>query len=342
MSTITIALPGSLWPADAGDAPYDGLALPALRGGLSRIPAAQILDVLCWSGWLGALLLGAAADAPYAACAAAAHGLEGEGTWLRADPAHCTAGREDVALTAMIGDLSVTESTALIAALNAHFEQDNVRFHAISASQWLMHSEAALDLRTVDPWGAMNVPARFVPITGNDARRLRQIMTEAQMLLFTHPINEARAARTALPVNCVWPWASGSQLKPKLAQSAPQVFALFSDCRQAQMLGEALSIAVNPSTANCENIVAFYPTLMASYLRGDGEVWRESFAALVAQKIAPLLLAKHQISFVLGGQRPTHLLRWQPAQGLAAFWQSITGGGAKPAEIFASLSAPQV
>jgi len=44
---------------------------------------------------------------------------------------------------------------------------------------------------------------------GDEAMHWHRIFNEIQMLLFAHPVNEAREARGELPVNSVWLWGGG-------------------------------------------------------------------------------------------------------------------------------------
>jgi len=44
---------------------------------------------------------------------------------------------------------------------------------------------------------------------GKDAARWHQLFNEIQMLLFAHPLNEARETRGALPINSLWFWGGG-------------------------------------------------------------------------------------------------------------------------------------
>ena len=79
--------------------------------------------------------------------------------------------------------------------------------------------------RDVDPW----LPS------GASARLLRRLQNEMQMLLYTHPINEARAARRDLPINSLW--FSGTGCLP-VAMRAPQAVHLSRLLAPAAMAGD--------------------------------------------------------------------------------------------------------
>ena len=57
-----------------------------------------------------------------------------------------------------------------------------------------MHSERALDVRTVTPETAAAIPLEQAMPQGRDAPALRRLMTELQMLLHEHPVNVERLA----------------------------------------------------------------------------------------------------------------------------------------------------
>ena len=45
--------------------------------------------------------------------------------------------------------------------------------------------------------------------TGAGGSPLHQVLNEAQMVLHSHPVNEAREARGEAPVNSIWLWGAG-------------------------------------------------------------------------------------------------------------------------------------
>lgn len=139
--------------------------------------------------------------------------------WAWITPCHWAMGREhatlsDPAALALTGE----ESRALLAAMQPYFETDGIALHYAAPGRWLAEGEvfrrlptASLDRvlgRNVDPW---------LPPAAN-ARDLRRLQNEMQMLLYTHPLNDARAARRQLPVNSIW--ISGSGALPDVALPA--------------------------------------------------------------------------------------------------------------------------
>jgi hypothetical protein len=126
-------------------------------------------------------------------------------SWAYVSPCHWLMGREHATLTDP-NDLALSEadSRALMAAMQVYFDADGVRLPHVTPQRWLAEGDIFKDLptasldrvlgRSVDPW----LPA------GSSGKTLRRLQNEMQMLLYTHPINEARTSQRQLPVNSIW------------------------------------------------------------------------------------------------------------------------------------------
>ena len=125
--------------------------------------------------------------------------------WAYVTPCYWLMGHEQASLTDP-NDLALSEadSRALMAAMQVYFEADGIRLHYLAPQRWLAEGEVFKDLptasldrvlgRSVNPW----LPA------GNSGKTLRRLQNEMQMLLYTHPINDARSSQRQLPVNSIW------------------------------------------------------------------------------------------------------------------------------------------
>lgn len=128
--------------------------------------------------------------------------------WAWITPCHWAMGHMHATLTDPAAlALSEDESRALLAVMQPYFETDGITLHylpALGPQRWLAEGElfrgqptAALDrvlARNVDAW----LPE------GLQARPLRRLQNEIQMLLYTHPFNDAREVKRQLPVNSFW------------------------------------------------------------------------------------------------------------------------------------------
>ena len=158
-------------------------------------------------GWSAGTATLAQDALPWAALAAARHGLPGAGqaAWGQLTPVQLVPGREQIRL----GDpadlqLDDAASRELLQIVRPLFESEGVLLHWLAPLQWLASHEslealpcASLDRvvgRHLDPW----LPPQRA------ARLLRRLQNEVQMLMYTHPVNEQREA-AGLPVfNSVW------------------------------------------------------------------------------------------------------------------------------------------
>ncbi len=211
--------------ADAGREAAATLALPHLTALLGRWREVQRdeADELSLSPpheralALALGLQGGSGLLPWAARAAQADGVATGGlAWALLSPTHWHVGTDQVSLVdpeALL--LDNTDSRALFNTVSPLFTSEGMVLHHGAATRWYAAHEsfnglatAALDRvigRNVDAWLG-HAPA---------ARRLRRLQSEVQMLLHTHPINEARELRGLLAVNSFWLSGCG------IAQQAP-------------------------------------------------------------------------------------------------------------------------
>lgn len=106
--------------------------------------------------------------------------------------------------------LEDSESKALMQAMEPYFLEDGLTLQWLDAGNWLAQGpllsefpSASLERvrgQPVDPW----IPRQA------QAKTIRRLQNEMQMLLYTHPINDARTARSALPVSSFWLSGTGS------------------------------------------------------------------------------------------------------------------------------------
>jgi hypothetical protein len=150
-----------------------------------------------------------------------------EGYWLQAEPVHFAAGLDRLTYLPLTGPAAVTaaERRALMPILSEHLQDSPLRLLSGASGQWFMHSHRVLDLHVASPDAAAANELDAVMPSGKDAREVRRVMTECQMLLHDHPVNEARQRRQLPPINALWPWGGGV-LPQATSRSLP---AMFSD-----------------------------------------------------------------------------------------------------------------
>jgi hypothetical protein len=180
-------------------------------------------------------------------------------------PCHWTVNTDHI----VMGDpqalgLAETESKALLEAVRPYFEEDDIALEYAEPLQWLARSRLFRGLATasvdrvaggnIDPW---------VPKTAQ-AAPLRRLQNEMQMLLYTHPVNDARAGRGLQTVNSFWVSGTGALAGGGTATYAAHNFDL-----------------TDPLTI-CS-------TLRSSALMEDWTTWAEAWQQLDATDCAALL-----------------------------------------------------
>ena len=209
-----LVVPFAALGSDAGRAARRSLSLPQLEALLPRLGRATRDDgdecslsppherVLARAyGWAGA-----DGTLPWAAHAAAQAGVDpGDLAWGLLTPVHLHLGTEQVSLFDPAAlHLEAAESRVLFDAVSPLFTSEGFALQAVAPTTWLAAHESLRELPTasldrvigrhVDRW-LPDAPA---------ARLLRRLQNEVQMLLYTHPLNDAREARGELTVNSLW------------------------------------------------------------------------------------------------------------------------------------------
>jgi hypothetical protein len=106
-------------------------------------------------------------------------------------------------------DLALTadESTTLQRAMQAYFAEDGIALQPVDAAApgtWLASGSVFKQLPTASLERARGARVdRWMP-RQPQAQALRRLQNEMQMLLYTHPINDARAAKGLPTINSFW------------------------------------------------------------------------------------------------------------------------------------------
>lgn len=210
LKTLTLIVAG-MNPLRAGDevgaTQWPQLARLAGRGSVSKRPIDARQDAL-HAAILDALQLHDVAD-KYPSAAVLRTGLSGErpnGFWLRAQPIHFAAGLDRLTTVPLHGQarMSAAERNSLAPTFVDHLQSTGFELHDGADGEWLLRSEAALQVQTVSPEFAAANPAEEILPRGRDAGGLRRLMTEMQMLLHEHPVNTQRQRRGLPALNAIW------------------------------------------------------------------------------------------------------------------------------------------
>lgn len=287
-----------------------------------------------------AALFGFAAPPPYAALRlageaalstdeSAAPRQGGWPGWICADPVHLRLHQERLLLAdgAQIG-LTLAEAQALLAELNDHFA-DFGTFHALAPERWYLRLHEAIALPT--PPLSVLAGRRLLQQLPEDAacRRLRRMLNEAQMLLFQHPVNQARQQAGQMTANSLWLWGSGEFAAPAAppaggftrvhgAHPLLRGMALASGARPAEAVA---SLAELWPVARGERVLVLVDDLLRAVQYEDIAAWQAGVEALEENWLAPLTAAlrRGELRLALCASTIYGNLRWQG--GRLAAWR---------------------
>lgn len=144
-----------------------------------------------------------------------------EGSWGFISPCHWQVGSKHIVMSSLaLPDFPAPESQALLAAMQPYFAEDGITLQFDQPQRWLARGDAldGLACAALDRVAGRDV-ASWMP-HGAGAARLQRLQSEMQMLLYTHPVNEARTARGVPPVNSFWLAGTGAALPDGFAQAA--------------------------------------------------------------------------------------------------------------------------
>jgi hypothetical protein len=328
---LTLLVPELIWPEPDDATVLDRLPCPALqtllaRGTLRRDSAQAFESTL-------ATLCGGTAQAPFGALRLAGELAEqtevastaGSGEWLCADPVHLHFHHEQIVLADPGSfDLSEAESRQFAADLSREFT-DFGEFMAPHPRRWYVRLTAP---QTVATEALSCIAGRRLTTRrsgdGND-HQLRQILSEIQIWLHNHPLNQAREAAGQPTVNSIWFWGSGP---------LPRLAAPFARIVGATPLARGIATAAGlaatelperldqlPATAG-EHTLVVLDQLLEPTLYERGDDWRAALACLEADWFAPALAGLGSSSLAIVAPTIYGTLHWQIAAGARwRFWQ---------------------
>jgi hypothetical protein len=218
----------------------------------------------------------------------------GPGAWAWFQPCHWSAGSHDIHMAPPQHlDLSDDESQTLMAAVAPYAAQDGIRLEWVDARHWLACGEvlAGVASASADRVNGESLQT-WLPLACPSGL-LRRLQNEMQMLLYTHPINDARSERGLPTINAFWPWGLGS------ATAAPS--------RPAQS-------------------VLWLDSLCAAARQDDANAWAQAWQKLDATAIAQALSrvrAGQPLRLVLCGASARLTTQSTGARGLVQRWTGL-------------------
>jgi len=332
-----LLVPDLFWPDRDFPDIYRGLAAPALErllGKGRRQTADGPAGAQSAEEWLSARFgverQGDLPAAPF--CLLADGGEPGKHHWLRADPVHLRLeGNRLMLADSSAFSVSPQEAERLAASLNAHFANDGLVFYPLRPERWYLRIERVPALETTPLAQAAGRSIDSLLPRGADSPAWRAHLNDIQMLLHSHPVNEARESAGEPPINSVWLWGGGHLSDPVTAPFN----AVWSADVFAAGLAQAACIAARPLPADAAELLhtsastgvslIVLDQLRAPARYGDAHGWREGLAQLERDWFAPLLAAlrlEHIGMLSLHALGPAGALSVEIARGdLRRFWR---------------------
>ena len=204
-----------------------------------------------WGAWH-------AVQAGYAAAPAAA--------WAVITPCHWTVQTRHITMTHPRAlNLGDEESRALLAAMQPYFAEDGIALMYDTPTRWLAQGEVFAGLATASPYRVVGSHVDDWLPKAAAAKLLRRLQNEMQMLLYTHPLTDARAARGLPAVNSFW--VSGTGALPP---------------------GYAHRINIMASTSQA---ITVPNALRDAAIQGDWPAWAQAWQQIDSNECAALLQA---------------------------------------------------
>jgi hypothetical protein len=153
------------------------------------------------------------------------------------------------------GILTLTQAGALTLAsdFNRVWKGSGIRMTAARSGQLFCIFDRALDVVTRDPEKVLERHIEeFLP-AGEDAARLKQLISETEMWLFEHEANRARAELNLPAVNGLWFWGGGAPVTvlPQVqgwAAGDDLFFNAFKPSREEEFPSAVIAVACVPGS----------------------------------------------------------------------------------------------
>jgi hypothetical protein len=228
---------------------------------------------------------------------------DGQG-WAWLSPCHWQVNSDHVRMAdPSDSHISESESRALMETMRSYFAEDGIQLHDLYDGHWLAWGSVFRDLQTASLARAAGGAVDHWLPRQPQARSLRRLQNEMQMLLYTHPVNDARTSAGLLPVNSFWVSGTGT-----------------------------LPVDFVPNAIDSDAHVA---ALQKAALRDDAAAWIQAWQAIDGGALAALLQkarAGQPVELTLCSENSAQTYSLQPR----SLWSRITGYRV-PADIAALL-----
>jgi hypothetical protein len=174
-------------------------------------------------------------------------GDAGDALWMCADPAWV---QPELSSARLLGHgqlgLSAADAASMVSALEQSFAEQGMSLHVGDPQHWQVRLPNYLDLPPFPaPEEALGADLFEQLPHGDEGRRWRALINEAQVVLHNHPANAARVRQGLPAINSVWFWGAG--MLPAWVESG--LSRIYSDDLLLWSLGQKASVDVQARNA---------------------------------------------------------------------------------------------
>jgi len=241
------------------------------------------------------------------------------GRLLRADPVSLLADRDTAILRPPASlALSEAESARLVATLNELLADDARVLEAPTPCDWYLSgpglptlARSSPDALAFQPFDPMQVqepsiaPARADIGTDTEAaawRRLRTLLSEVEMVLHTHPVNQERRARGLLAVTGLYPWGAAGEWPRGSSNPAGRLDAIIGDEPFVRAAASACAMEpiddvpgpVSRWLGADRHALVIDLSLLVPWLSGDESALEAARSVFAERRLQPLIAAGHR------------------------------------------------
>lgn len=284
---LELILPATVWPDLASrEAIWRDLPLPALAQLYGK--AAKQSSSAELAGLIGErYALPSLAVAPQL-LSSLSQPIEA-GYWLCVDPVSLRVDRDHLTV---LGEpyLAVTqaEADALVQALNALYQPDGYCFFAATPHRWFVRLPQNPQLEFTPIKAALGRNLNTVLPRGVAALQFNALLNEIQMLLYGHPVNDARDQAGQMLINSLWLWGGGEYPPAVLPQA---VQPILGQDELLQALNGAVSVPQSWAELAGANATVLLEDLETHAIYGAGYEWQQAWLRWERDWFAPALAA---------------------------------------------------
>ncbi len=215
--------------------------------------------------------------------------------WMRADPVHLRIEQNHIMLAdSQAFKISKEEAEQIVQDLNHNLgDHYDFSFLPLHPARWYIRVSKAPEIHTytLGQVTCMNIN-NFLP-TGRESMIWHKIFNEIQMLLYEHPVNQARESRGELTINSIWFWGEGNMPQSIEApythiwsdHDLPHALALASNTGHSKLPADADEWLQTETTGNHLLVL---DALLGKAKYRDAYSWRETLKDLEKNWFSPL------------------------------------------------------